>query len=147
MIGANPQADDHRQKPAAGDLRLLVTQVKGKTRAVVYRAVVPGTTAPVAFSSPWRTVHVDRVEDVSDKVQLAAGDGNYELSVPLAVLGLNPQPGGMLRGDLGILRGDGFQTLHRVYWCNKATGIVSDVPSEAELTPQLWGRWQFQAAP
>jgi len=147
FLGANPQADDHRQKPAAGDLRLFVTQVKGKTRAVLYRAVVPGATEPVAFSSPWRTIHIDRVEDVSDKVQLAAADGNYELSVPLAVLGLNPQPGDTLRGDLGILRGDGLQTLHRVYWCNKATGIVSDVPSEAELTPQLWGRWQFQAAP
>ena len=26
-----------------------------------------------------------------------------------------------------------------VYWSNKATGITADVPSEAELTPGLWG--------
>jgi hypothetical protein len=146
LIGADPRADDHRQKPAEGDLRLLVTQVKGKTRAILYRAVVPGTMERVAFSSPWRTIHVDRVDDISDKVQLAAGDGNYELSVPLAVLGLSPQPDSTIRADLGVLRGDGFQTLHRVYWCNKSTGIVSDVPSEAELTPQLWGHWRFQFA-
>jgi hypothetical protein len=35
--------------------------------------------------------------------------------------------------------------LHRVYWSNKATGLTSDVPSEAMLTPQLWGTWQFVA--
>jgi hypothetical protein len=35
--------------------------------------------------------------------------------------------------------------MQRVYWSNKATGIPADVPSEAELTPQLWGRWEFVA--
>jgi len=48
-----------------------------------------------------------------------------------------------VRGDIGVLRGDGAQTLQRVYWNNKATAITSDVPSEAELTPELWGKWTF----
>jgi hypothetical protein len=48
-----------------------------------------------------------------------------------------------IRGDLGILRGDGHQTTQRVYWNNKATAIVSDTPSEAVLTPSLWGVWEF----
>jgi len=61
----------------------------------------------------------------------------------LATLGLAAKSGGNLRGDLGILRGNGFQTLQRVYWSNKATAIVSDVPSEAEITPALWGRLEF----
>lgn len=128
-----------------GGLRLLVTQVKGNTMAVFYRPRVPGTKGePVAFSSPWRTVKFDRVENVSRQVVLARDDqGNYELSVPLALLELNPAPGLTIKGDLGILRGNGFQTLQRVYWSNKATAIVSDVPSEAELTPQLWGTWRF----
>jgi len=26
----------------------------------------------------------------------------------------------------------------------KASGITADVPSEAELTPRLWGRWEFK---
>jgi hypothetical protein len=52
-----------------------------------------------------------------------------------------------LRGDIGVLRGDGDRTVQRAYWHNKATGLTSDVPSEAELTPQLWGRWEFRAAP
>jgi hypothetical protein len=25
----------------------------------------------------------------------------------------------------------------------QATGLVSDVPGEAELAPQLWGWWKF----
>jgi hypothetical protein len=52
---------------------------------------------------------------------------------------LKPEPGQLLRGDIGILRGNGTETTARVYWSNKATGITSDVPSEAMLTPMLWG--------
>ena len=51
-----------------------------------------------------------------------------------------------IKADIGILRGNGFQTLQRVYWNNKATAITADVPSEAELTPALWGKWQFKTA-
>jgi hypothetical protein len=144
MLGADPHADDARQNPAPGDLRLLVTLIGGKPRGLVYRPVVPGTNQAVPFSSPWRTVTIDRVDDVSDQLRFAASDGNYELSIPLAVLGLKPAPAQAIRADLGVLRGNGFQTLHRVYWSNKATGITSDVPSEAALAPSLWGRWVFQ---
>jgi len=144
MIGTDPHADSARQKPAPGDLRLLVTLVKGVPLALIYRPNVPGTTTPVAFSSPWRTIRIDRVENVSDQVKLAGADGNYELSIPLSALGLTPTSGAVLRGDIGILRGNGFQTVQRIYWSNKATAITSDVPSEAELTPALWGRWNLK---
>ena len=147
MLGTNPQADPARKAPVAGDLRLLITQVKGKTVALLYRPVAPGTSTPkIPFSSPWRTISFDQVEDVSDKVELAADQsGNYEISIPLEVLGLHPQPGMRIQGDIGILRGNGSVTLARTYWSNKATGIVSDVPSEAELIPAFWGVWEFQA--
>jgi hypothetical protein len=36
--------------------------------------------------------------------------------------------------------GAGGQTTQHVYRTNKATAITSDVPSEAELTPKLWGK-------
>ena len=147
MLATNPKADPKRTAPVAGDLRLLVTQAKGKTLAVLYRAVVPGTAAPVPFSSPWRTITLDRADDVSGQVQLGAKDGNYEFSIPLSVLGLIPQAGQALRGDIGILRGNGFQTTARIYWSNKATGITADVPSEAMLSPQLWGPVEFKTAP
>ncbi len=154
MIGTNPSADPKRKSAAAGDVRLLVAQVKGKTMAVLYRPVAAGAKAePVQFSSPLRTVTFDRVEDVSDQVIVAAWADKddrgavklacYEMSVPLSVLGLMPQAGQTIRGDIGVLRGNGYQTLQRVYWSNKATGLVSDIPSEAELLPQLWGVWRW----
>ena len=108
---------------------------------------------PVPFSSPLRTVRFDRVDDVTDQVTLAGAvvknkQGNrdvgiFEASVPLSLLGLKPKAGQVLRADIGVLRGNGFRTLRRVYWCNKATGLTSDEPSEAELTPQLWGQWRL----
>ena len=145
MLGSDASADPTRAVPVAGDQRLLITRVKERTFALLYRAVVPGTAHPVAFSSPWRTITIDRVEDVSASVVLASSPAGYEVSVPLATLGLAPKPGLRIRADIGVLRGDGMQTQQRVYWNNKATGITSDVPSEAQLTPALWGRWEFVA--
>ncbi len=150
MIGTNPKADSHRTQSVAGDLRLLVTQVKGKTKAVLYREVAPGTPdqKKVSFSAPWHSITFDSVADVSAQVQMVAdGKGTYEIAVPLDLLDLNPQDGMKLKGDIGILRGDGTQTTQRVYWNNKATAIVSDVPSEAMLTPALWGLWEIHSGP
>ncbi len=101
MIGTNPTADPKRVKPVEGDIRLLVTEVKGKTLAVLYRAVVPGTKERVPFSSPWRTITLDRVDDISSQVALVGSvvknakgkveSAFYEFSVPLAALGLTPR--------------------------------------------------------
>ena len=148
MLGTDPNAKPGRPQPVAGDLRLLVTQVKGKTKAVLYRAVVPGTppNRKVAFSAPWHSITMDSVTDVSAQVEFATdGKGNYEIAVPLALLGLNPQPGMKIKADIGVLRGNGVDTTQRVYWSNKATAIVADVPSEAALTPALWGTFEFHA--
>jgi len=150
MIGTDPHANPKRESPVAGDLRLLVYQVDGKPRAMLYRAVVPGTRDPVPFSSPSRTITLDQVKDVSNRVDLFSGagtdSGTYAFSIPLDALDLKPVAGETIKADIGILRGNSVQTLQRVYWSNKATGITSDVPSEAELTPGLWGEWKFKAA-
>jgi hypothetical protein len=137
-----------------GGERLLISQVNGKTTAMLYRPHVPGTmTDPVQFTSPVSTVKFDRVDVVSDQVQVASISGKdekgeipvatFEFSIPLATLELKPVPGQTIRGDVGMLRGNGFETMQRVYWNNKATGLVSDVPSEAALSPRLWGTWEF----
>jgi hypothetical protein len=146
MIGADPAAKPDRNAPVAGDTRLLVTTVKGKPCAMLYRAVVPGTQQKdkVPFSSPDRTITFDKVEDVTSLLQFAANDGTYEISIPLATLGLKPVAGMVIKGDIGILRGTDGQTTARIYWSDKATGITADVPSEATLTPGLWGTFRFK---
>ncbi len=119
--------------------------MKGQPRAVLYRAKVPGTRQPVAFGSPWRTINIDVVEDITAQVLFATNKtGNYEISVPLATLHWAPESNDTVRADIGVLRGSNGQTTQRVYWSNKATAITADVPSEAELTPKLWGRWKVR---
>lgn len=132
---------------AAGNVRLLVTMIKGKPFAMIYKSVVPGTQSAdkVPFSSPQRTVTFDRVKDISTQLTFGTDKtGNYEFGIPLGVLNLKPVDGTAVKADIGILKGDGVQTLSRIYWHNKETAIVSDVPSEAELIPALWGKWKFE---
>lgn len=67
-------------------------------------------------------------------------------AIPRALLDLAPKPGQTVRGDLGILRGTGGETTQRLYWSNKATGLMNDVPDEAPLTLGAWGNgnsWRF----
>lgn len=146
MIGADPSAKPDRQNPVPGDCRVIVTIVKNKPFALIYRAVVPGTKegSKIPFSSPSNTVTFDRIDDISSQIEFVQSNGNYEISIPLSVLGLNPKSGLTVKGDVGILRGNGSETTSRVYWNNKATGIVADVPSEAMLNPNLWGIFQFK---
>lgn len=122
-------------------LRLLVARVHGELKAIVYRDGFAGAAERdrVRFDSPIGTVYFDRVENVTKSLTLAQSKGDYELSIPLAVLRFDPRHGVEVLGDLGVLRGDGAQTTSRVYWNNLDTGLVSDVPSEARLRPDHWG--------
>lgn len=147
MLATDSTADPQRSAPVAGDLRLLVTTMKGKPIAVLYQPVSPTRKQPGSFSSPWRTITYDVVADLSEQLQFGGADGGFEWSLPLASLGLSAKAGQTLHGDIGILRGNGFQTMQRTYWQNKATSTVADVPTEATLTPNLWGRIKLVAAP
>ncbi|MGD0089614.1 MAG: hypothetical protein ABSE73_06805, partial [Planctomycetota bacterium] len=131
---------------SSGGLRLLFSALGGKPAAVLYEKKVEGVAEKdrVPFSSPWRTIYFDRVTQPGG-VQVATGPvpGGYfvEALVPWSVLGVKPASGLKLKGDFGILFADagGTVTIARQYWSNKATGLVNDVPGEAELAPNLWG--------
>ena len=144
MIGCNPNADPKRTEAAAGDTRILVTVVEGRHVAVLYRPVST-VKEPAKFNSPWRTIEFDRVTEISDAVEFAQDNGNFEFSIPLELLGLQQlKPGMELKGDVGVLKGNGFQTLQRLYWQNKAASTVADVPTEATLYPGLWGIFEIR---
>jgi DNA-binding beta-propeller fold protein YncE len=146
MLQTDPSATPDRSDPVDGDIRLFVTRVRGQTQAILYRPVAPKKAGreKTLFSSPWRTLAFDAVQDVSSQVKLFSDSlGDYEVSIPVELIGLAPQPSLRLKGDIGILRGSAGQTTQRVYWSNKATAIVSDIPSEALLTPKIWGIFEF----
>jgi hypothetical protein len=145
MIGTDPSADRNRREPTFGDVRLLVAEVGGRPKAVLFRELAPNAPEErhVLYQSPIGQVRFDEVADVTDSVALASHDGDFELSVPLEVLGLRPEVGAEIIGDLGLLRGDGVQTTRRLYWNNRDTSLISDLPSEARLRPSNWGLWKF----
>lgn len=135
---------------ADGDIRLLVTRVgnpqDGPLLAVRFQQVGgEGHGEGVTYTSPIGEVDFGSVKDVSDRVRLAQRGGNYELAVPLAVLGLEDAENGKRTiGDIGILVGNGSDTKLRMYWNNKAAQMTSDIPSEARLMPSEWGTWRFK---
>ena len=65
--------------------------------------------------------------------------------MPLASLGLTRPGGRSFRADFGVIFGDPEGTINmlRSYWSNQATGLVSDVPGEIMLSPNLWGTVKF----
>ena len=151
MLATRGGVDRRSYTPQDGDLRLLITRTGGKPRAILYRPVAPG--APGAeqtvFASPIGKETFASVRDVSDQIQLAQRGGDYEASISLSALDLSSDavaPGRELLGDIGILRGQGAQTVERAYWSNDNTAMVSDVPSEARLQPGNWGRFKIVAA-
>jgi len=145
QLGTNPAADSKRGEPAVGDLRLLVSVMEGKPVAVLYRwKTAAADKKPVVFESPWRKQAVDSVMLLADAtVSIQRGGDGYrvELSVPMAALGFKPEAGKGYKADLGVVFSDatGNDRAARVYWSNKATGLVNDVPGEIMSNPNLWG--------
>ncbi len=155
MVRTDTDADEARgaglhSSVAEGDVRLFVTRVghhlEGAVLAVRFQQVgEKGRGEPVNYTSPIGEVEFDSVQDVSDSVRFAQQGGNYELSVPLGVLGLKDVEEGLqTRGDIGILAGNGGDTKLRMYWNNKAAQMTSDIPSEIRLMPSEWGVWRFE---
>ena len=131
----------------ASGKRLLMTFKDGHPIAVLNQKKDPSASdsEKFDFSSPWRTITFDRVVSVKGvEVVSTPLQGGYlvEAAIPWSVLGITPKSGLVLKADVGVLFGDqgGVQTIARQYWSNKATGLVNDVPGEADLAPNLWGK-------
>lgn len=151
QLGLDAAAPADRQAPEEGDLRLLLSTMRDDPIAVLYRPVVPGTPADKAWRvvSPVSEVTFDDVHKlerayIAIKHDEQLGAYTVEAAIPLAELGLEPASQ-RLKLDWGLLvtGPDGNEVLRRVYWSNKATGVVADAPSEARLHPNLWGFARF----
>jgi hypothetical protein len=100
------------------------------------------------YSSPVGSVKFDSVAVLdSTKVVITKSAKGYtvEASIPLAALGLKPEAGLEIRGDVGFISSDagGLINTARTYWSNKNTGLVNDLPGEAAIRPGDWGSMQF----
>jgi hypothetical protein len=124
-------------------LRLFVTKRNGQLLAVLYQQRAREAGNRVTFASPVGEVTFDDVQDVSNFVELTADGGNYKLTVPLSLLGLDSTVGRVYRGDAGVVLSDGLRAQARMYWHNKEDSMTADVPSEARLNPSQWGLLKF----
>lgn len=134
-----------------GDQRVLISQFEGKPVAVLMREVdaTADGSQRVSFKSPVMTREMARVAVLDDaKISVHAGgeSWNVEVSIPWADLGMTPDKGKAIRGDVGfILSNDaGTENAARVYWSNQDTNLVSDIPSEAVLQPARWATMRFE---
>mgnify|MGYP000530728040 CR=1 FL=1 len=150
MLETKGGLDPERPDAAEGDIRLSFTTIGAKPAAILYDYVVPGTPqeARLPFSSPWRTLWIDRVAILPEAKVAVERKGDrfvLEAAVPLAAIHLDPAKTPTVRGDVGRVLSDqtGTRSVDRVYWCNQNTKITSDVPSEARLQPNLWGTFVF----
>ncbi|HUS58451.1 MAG TPA: hypothetical protein VM141_07345, partial [Planctomycetota bacterium] len=152
LLGTDPKADPDRRAPVPGDLRLLVTVASGKPAAVLYRPVAPGAPKDQAWetSTPaGGTTAFDQVVKL-DKVSVAvtsSHEGGYIVlaAVPLDAIGLKITDGMLLKMDWGVMMTEeGNLTTGRIYWANKTAVGTTDEPTEAKMTPDLWGHVRFR---
>ena len=154
--------------------RLLMSEVGGKLRAILYEPKSEKKGSPGAVSSPNRTVHFDYIGDVSGHVRHAKGVlggrsfrmtmemdvdkvswfrwtptalGFHEMEIDPAMLGIDVSKVSELKGDVGILVSDGSTVKRRSYWHNKGTAHLYDAPEESLLHPELWGTFRFVKVP
>ena len=152
QFSIDPLALPGRNDPTFGDKRLLIAPFHGRPIAALYTYKIKGATQPVSFSSPWSSVHVDRVEQLNHaQISVSMQSDQYEVvaSVPLADLGIpEAKVAIQLKGDFGVIYGDDSGSVDqlRSYWSNQATGLVNDVPGEATVVPRLWGTLNFKVA-
>ncbi len=148
MLRADPEAKD--PNCVKGDMRLLMTMKDGKPLAVLYEPVAPGAAKEqnAVFSSPWRSIPMDRVRICEFPIAMKPVQGGYVVTaaVPLSLLGIDSLKGKTLHGDFGVLGSDsaGQECTSRNYWSNKSTNNTNDVPDEAILAPSLWGELKFE---
>jgi hypothetical protein len=143
--GDNLDAPGVRQ----GDLRLLIAELDGELKAVLYRPVSDAK-APYlfdAFEGAGRAnaVRMDEVRLAPEvKSALNTSQAGYivEAAIPWTLLGGKPATDAEFRVDFGVLFGGaaaGRSVERRAYWENRDTQITADIPSEAALQPANWG--------
>jgi hypothetical protein len=149
MLQTNAAIKQNRLTADLGDIRLSFSMYEGKPVCVLYDFKIPGFTGQrIPFSSPSRTIWCDKAGILQDaEINIKRGNGEYtmEASVPLSTIHLDPTTMGETRGDVGRVMSDqtGTMATSRVYWANKNTNIMADLPSEASLQPNLWGLFKF----
>lgn len=150
-LACDPAAAPDRKDPVPGDVRLVLARYQGKPLVLAYRARVPGTRNPAVFTSAVGRYTIDVVEPIRDARLAFSVDRDKkgytaELAVPLSALPpLAPKAGLQIGFDAAVDFSDAAGQFNavRIFWTGREA-MVRDVPTEASLFQDRWGRLEFE---
>ncbi|MHC4884144.1 MAG: sugar-binding protein [Planctomycetota bacterium] len=149
-IKLSPTANKGKD-PVEGDLRVVIASYNKKPVAVLMKPF--DKAAPKSenknYHSPVGDKFFQKVAVIQEaRITLRKHGGGYqvEASIPWTSLGVTPRSGMTMRADFGFILSDAAGTINtaRVYWSNKNTNLVNDMPIEAWFEPAAWGEVSFE---
>jgi hypothetical protein len=138
--------------PGRGPIRLLTAPISGQPTVVYSQLMAEQPETPVTYmvgNNPANAVPFAIVRRSAGAVaKVSTGFAGYSVlvTIPLAELGIDPTKAATFPGIAGVIFSNpaGNNRLARLYWFDKATDLVSDVPSEARLDAKRWGPVRFE---
>ena len=131
--------------PGRGEMRLLAAPLAGKDVAIYWQKTASVKETPTSYFTPaggTQAFDVVRIQN-NATVTSAKGAQGYSVlvTIPLEDLGIDPAKTTEIKGLVGVIYSDpsGMNRTARMYWHDKATSLVNDVPSEAKLDASTWG--------
>jgi len=147
LLGPNRASES----PEQGDIRIVAAMIKGAPKLIAMKYKTSGKKAAYEYYTPsgGRAVFEYAGEVTGGQLTMEKTATGYivTFAVPLSFLEFEWKKGADIRGDIDIrLSGmgqQGPQTISRNYLftpTSSATTMTSDVPTEAKLYPQFWGK-------
>jgi len=138
--------------PGVGPIRILAAPVDGKPTAVFWRKRSPCKGFEITYSVGNNLANAETFEEVrrldSAKIDVNVAANGYAVlvRVPLKDVDLDRVEPGKLKGTVGVIHSNpaGNNRVARIYWHDKETGLVSDVPSEARLRTEGFGDMEWR---
>lgn len=136
-----------KRDPMDGDVRFVCAPFNGENVVIEMREKASGHSESEKhiYSSPVSTFvfeSVVRTQNVKTNVVTYPNKVEVELTIPWKIVGINPMNGTCFKGDFGIILSniEGNANVARIYWNNKNTNLIKDIPYEAKLEPSAWGK-------
>ena len=138
--------------PGIGPMRLLVAPLAGKPTLVCWHKNSESKEDAITYSVGNNVANAEsfdsvrRIDSARIDVNVAASAYTVLVKVPLKDVGLADVKPGKIRGVVGAIFSDpaGINRAARVYWHDKATGLVSDVPSESRIDVKNFGEIEWR---
>jgi len=148
-IQLSPSGNTNKES-AENDMRIVISKLNGNPVATLMKPIdkTAGADKAITYSSPVMTRKFNRVEILENaEINIKTEGKTYvvEAKIPLADIGMQVNEDMLISGDIGIITSDSMGSINtgRIYYYNKATELTSDMPSEAILNPDKWGKMKF----